>query len=622
MLRHAILEVGGFSTAANKRLWGHSAHVFADIKPYGPSRVILQASHVPGQWRNDTEAEAPFASDQALRSTPIMPSQMFQRMARSQLELLVNSLIDPSTSSRKASSMALYLPQENVNTGQLEFIPVVLYPDPTTERVFIASEFGSGLAPTLPKTLTALPGFQHATSLLPGYPMISSSIEPGVGVVEEVLCDIRSKTKAAALSVPLLSGSQTVGVLLVSPAVSREDPGNRQFWTEFDREQVSRAAQSLSMALSMDTERNILKDQNDQFRQGLSDSLHQVKNPLQALRTYGKLLQRQIVSTQEATDSQDIGVTPQLLALAESLMTQSDRVVDLLVPLDSLADPDQSRILYLNPAQPDATARAPLVLRAETPVVDKNGIRNQRATDNTLEFSRRQQNATVVTGFESHPTTSSEVQHFGNTTDGSNVAPLPYNEVAPGIRERPPTLVGDVELEMTFVVDVLAPIFDAFSVMASERGIHFEVVEESQDMPGVIAAPKSLQEAVANVLDNAIKYVGLPKSGSPFDRNPTPKVRVRLAPNSKPLKPGVTIVVEDNGPGIQEKDRLAIFERGYRAESTSGVDGSGIGLDICIGLMQRMGGFLTAIQPEECPGCLDGAIMKFVLFRNPEVDSV
>lgn len=111
--------------------------------------------------------------------------------------------------------------------------------------------------------------------------MISSSTEliPGVGVVEEVLCDPRFKTRAPALSVPLLSGSQTVGVLLVSAAMEIHD--SKDFWTEYDRQQVSSAAQSLSVALTMDNERNELREQNKAFREGLSDSLHQVKNPLQ-----------------------------------------------------------------------------------------------------------------------------------------------------------------------------------------------------------------------------------------------------------------------------------------------------------------------------------------------------
>jgi hypothetical protein len=196
------------------------------------------------------------------------------------LQVLANSLTQPGETSSKVESMALYLPQENVNTGQLEFTPVVLYPDPKSERIFICSDAESGKAPTLPKALTKLPGFAHATTLLPGYPMISSCGEfsPGVGIVEEVMCDPRFKNTPPALSVPLLSGSQTVGVILVS---ARMETCEKEYWTEYDRSQVSCAAQSLSMALTMDNERNVLREQNEAFREGLSDSLHQVKNPLQ-----------------------------------------------------------------------------------------------------------------------------------------------------------------------------------------------------------------------------------------------------------------------------------------------------------------------------------------------------
>ena len=93
------------------------------------------------------------------------------------------------------------------------------------------------------------------------------------------MCDPRFKSRAPALSAPLLSGSQTVGVLLVSAALDQDE--QEFFWTEYDRQQVSSAAQSLSVALTMDNERNFLREQNRAFREGLSDSLHQVKNPLQ-----------------------------------------------------------------------------------------------------------------------------------------------------------------------------------------------------------------------------------------------------------------------------------------------------------------------------------------------------
>jgi signal transduction histidine kinase len=581
--------IAAFSLSALPTFWG------CPTKPQVSRWTTCLQAH--GGWNDTRQESRPPMNRPPMNEPPppipVMPSQMFQRMAHSQLELLANSICEPGkTASSKIESMALYLPQENINTGQLEFVPVVIYPDPTTERVFIASKPGSGMALTLPKTLTKLPGFAHATSLLPGYPMISSSaVEPGVGVVEEIMFGVYSRNRAAALSIPLLSGSRTVGVLLVSPSVGSKK--GESVWTKFDREQVSRAAQSLSMALSMDNERSVLQAQNQEFREGLSDSLHQVKNPLQALRTYGKLLQRQIANTQYQTDKDRLGVSPQLVDLVESLMAQSDRVVNLLVPMDSLVDSLESAPtpLYLNPARNDAAGTKSLVLWREQSSLFP-------WENDTIEFAR--ENGTVI--------------EFS-----SNLTEEPPKEIPSSPRETASsTLVGDVDLEMTFVTDVLEPIFSAFKAIGSERGIKFEVFEETPDLPGVMAAPQSLQEAVSNVLDNAFKYVVLPKADFP-ESNLFPQVRVRLLANSKPLNPGVTIIVEDNGPGIQEKDRESIFERGFRSESTNSIAGTGIGLDICRTLVKRMGGYLVVASPKDFKDSLDGAIMKFNLFRKPDV---
>ena len=220
------------------------------IRPRRPSSNALHKNAASGDLGGES---GPMMNHLPVsRPIPVMPSQLFQQLALSQLELLATSLVSSDDGQGKIKSMALYLPQENSETGQLEFLPAVLYPHPTSERVFIASEADSGVAPTLPKTLTKLPGFAHANTLLPAYPMVySSGDEAGVGVVEEVLCDLRGR--ATALSVPLFSGSQTVGVLLVSPVKATPQNGE-SVWTEQDRQQVERAAKSISLALSMDNE--------------------------------------------------------------------------------------------------------------------------------------------------------------------------------------------------------------------------------------------------------------------------------------------------------------------------------------------------------------------------------
>lgn len=568
------------------------------IRSQRPSWMVASTRRkkTTNRAREPSGDTADLPSAQGYRPIPSMPSPLFVTLAQSQLELLAHSLTFSESSDKsksKIKSMALYLPQENINTGQLEFLPAVLYPHPSSERVFIASGIDSGVAPSLPKMLTKLPGFAHATSLLPGYPMVSSTSSDGaaagVGVAEEVMCDPRTKDGTAALSVPLFFGSQTVGILLVSPS-----RGVR--WTEEDKGQVSRAAQSLSLALSMDTERSALEKQTNHFRDSLSDSLHQIKNPLQALRTYGKLLQQRIANTEGGSDF-EMEQTPQLLALAQKLMVQSDRVVDLLLPMDSLA---AGRPLYLNPSRAHPLYLNPSRESEHTALTRWQGTSGRIPSANsTEEFIK---------------------EYGGGASNSASDATLEYKSTSEPLLSRnwsAQSFFGDVELEMSFIQDVLEPILSGFEAIASERGIDFQVIEDDNELPGVTVSPKSLQEAVVNIIDNAFNYVELPKPKSGFTRNPSPRVRVRLMANRKPLAPGVTLLVEDNGPGILEKDRHDIFRRGFRSETTSSVKGSGIGLDISDSLISRMGGILEVAENDN--NSLDGAVMKVVLFRNPKL---
>jgi len=551
-------------------------------------------------WAADNSRE------QGYRPIPSMPSPLFASLAQSQLELLAHSLTvsespPTKTVSSKIKSMALYLPQENVKTGQLEFLPAVLYPPPSSDRVFIAPEADSGEAPSLPKILTKLPGFAHATSLIPGYPMVSSSssdADAGVGEAEEVMCD--PITKNTALSVPLFCGSQTVGVLLVWPSVHAKREGTT-VWTEQDRKQVSRAAQSLSLALSMDTERSALQEQTERFRETLSNSLHQVKNPLQALRTYGKLLQQRIANIGYESE---MGQTLQLLNLAQQLSVQSDRVVDLLLPMDTLVDGPPLHLL--NPsAEPEPTAL--------TRWQGSNETTTGRIpwANNTEEYSKEYMHDNTKRGV------FQEVSSVSGTPSRRQLV-MARQEESSQASWSASTSSSD-EMEMSFIQDVLDPILSGFEVIASERDIYFQVIQEDDELPGVTVFPTALQEAVSNVIDNAFKYAVLPKPDCGFTRNPSPRVCVRLLANQKPLAPGVTIVVEDNGPGILEEELASVFERGFRSDSTSSVEGSGIGLDISQSLLLRMGGLIEVAQ-DDMNVSLDGAAMKLVLFRNPSVE--
>ena len=73
-----------------------------------------------------------------------------------------------------------------------------------------------------------------------------------------------------------------------------------------------------------------------------------------------------------------------------------------------------------------------------------------------------------------------------------------------------------------------------------------------------------LQEMLANLIDNAIRYT---QQGGQVT------VRVAVGPDA------VALSVEDNGPGIPELERERVFERFYRVLGTR-VEGCGLGLAI------------------------------------------
>jgi signal transduction histidine kinase len=359
----------------------------------------------------------------------------------------------------------------------------------------------------------------------------------------------------------------------------------------------------------MDTERAALQMQNDRAARALSDSLHQIKNPLQAMRTYGKLLQRRIADLGLLSNE---GMTPQLLEMAEHLLVQSDRLADRLKPVDTIVDSLSERTPFvLNPAAPTKTQDS--LVSLATPLVPWESeilefARESKTSGELVIFMPTKKVAASGSNGPSNSTTS----FSGNGSDVST-----YTE-DDGAGEMPSSLFSEMDLEMSFLSDVLDPVLAAFRAIAEDRGIMLSY-DDTEDLPGVTICPQALQEALINVIDNAFTYVFLPKPGSRFGPNPSAEVRIRLVQNSKGSDAGVTILVEDNGPGIPAEIRDQIFDRGVRSDSTRSIEGSGIGLDIAKTLVRRMGGILRVAKNDAFPNSLDGTVMELILFRNPKV---
>jgi len=100
----------------------------------------------------------------------------------------------------------------------------------------------------------------------------------------------------------------------------------------------------------------------------------------------------------------------------------------------------------------------------------------------------------------------------------------------------------------------------------------------------VNAAPAAAKVALANILDNAVKFS--PTGG---------QVKIAVTGDRREA----VIVVSDSGPGIASEDVARLFERFYRghASRASDVPGFGLGLAISQALVEHQGGRISVEAP-------------------------
>jgi len=148
-----------------------------------------------------------------------------------------------------------------------------------------------------------------------------------------------------------------------------------------------------------------------------------------------------------------------------------------------------------------------------------------------------------------------------------------------------------VAIELSeFIASVIDQIPDAGQRIGVE--IHERVAKIEADAD-------HLQRVLINLVENAMKYA----SGSPVEISAGPTGGGKL-----------TISVIDHGPGINDLQRAAVFDRFTQLEpsATRSHGGTGLGLHIVKGLVDSMGG---EIELAETPG--GGATFHVVLPRAP-----
>jgi signal transduction histidine kinase len=110
---------------------------------------------------------------------------------------------------------------------------------------------------------------------------------------------------------------------------------------------------------------------------------------------------------------------------------------------------------------------------------------------------------------------------------------------------------------------LITDVVELYDAAAEAKGL--ALVTEIDGEPTTLGDKNLLANAVANLLDNALKYAGSAAT-----------VRVRATQERETI----SIVVQDNGPGIPPEERSKVIERFYRLDQSRSTPGHGLGLAI------------------------------------------
>lgn len=113
---------------------------------------------------------------------------------------------------------------------------------------------------------------------------------------------------------------------------------------------------------------------------------------------------------------------------------------------------------------------------------------------------------------------------------------------------------------------------ELYEPAAEEAG--FRIVADCGEGPHLRANRQLIGQALANLIDNAIKYSAYPEASLSAAHAPAIEVGVAVRAD------GVEVSVGDHGPGISEQNRERVLKRFVRLEESRTQPGSGLGLSL------------------------------------------
>ncbi len=144
------------------------------------------------------------------------------------------------------------------------------------------------------------------------------------------------------------------------------------------------------------------------------------------------------------------------------------------------------------------------------------------------------------------------------------------------------TGVMTLDREAVDIASLLDVIIDMYQYVAEEKGV--ELIKNLPDHLTISVDPNRMSQALANILDNAVKYT--PRGG---------RVTLRAYRTEKEC----IVQVIDTGVGIPLKDLHRIWDRLYRGDSSRSTKGLGLGLNFVKAIVQAHNG---RVEVSSTPG--------------------
>ncbi|KAH7295636.1 hypothetical protein KP509_27G058100 [Ceratopteris richardii] len=499
------------------------------------------------------------------------PRGVFSGPSKDFLELCQQQLaICDSLFGRKAKLTVYIRPVESYGTPDLELRRVAAHPKWTmgdsNETLVLVGNYGaagvlrSTESALLAKEVMELPDFNALV-----LPMVKDLFLVGVLVAEGNVADVEPVSKGNKLR----SGEpewttqddgldsqeherdlRTGAEVDCTPLLSNDSSS----FTSEQKFEGRKIAQSLAIACVMDQRTLLLHQSSWQRGVRVGDLLEQVRGPLAAIRTLGKMLQPQMKKGEISTD------------ILEDILVQGDQIKNVVQQFHEL--------IYFNESPPT------LHHNKENENRDSGLLTGDPLTRSGQDGDSAVHDGVVSRYTDSDLNPDNSVSHSSKRDEEAPMPPLAL------------AALPDSTHELCDVLKTLSDLVNSGVALARRKGQTLELKQRPTDGPFYAAIDEySLRQAFSNLIDSSLQHI-LPGGWV--------KVKVMQAPGG-----GVLVIIEDNGPDytlLSQAQALAPLGSGLQVGTQGAMDthiilSIGAELSIAQEILEEFGGVLRIRSP-------------------------